>query len=161
MAYFQRRKKGELKTIPLNAEAQRAIQEQLRKFREKFGRDAGPEDPIFFDPDANVSHFTGNLTKLRLLLIHLRLPQPCEFPLLPVKVNGLLYRLFLQLQLICSCNSCSVTPNRCAKVSLEILRSFSTLTWRRISLRIETLWAASIAASCLRVFEISTNETMM
>ena len=54
MAYFKRRKKGEPKTIPLNAEAQRAIQEQLRKFREKFGRDAGPEDPIFFDPDADT-----------------------------------------------------------------------------------------------------------
>ena len=53
MAYFKRRKKGEPKTIPLNAETQRAIQEQLRKFREKFGRDAGPEDPIFFDPDVD------------------------------------------------------------------------------------------------------------
>src|SRR5271166_1328480 len=54
MAYFKRRKKGEPKTIPLNTEAQRAIQEQLRKFREKFGREAGPEDPIFFDPDADT-----------------------------------------------------------------------------------------------------------
>ena len=54
MAYFKRRKNGEPKTIPLNAEAQRAIQEQLRKFREKFGREAGPEDPIFFDPDADT-----------------------------------------------------------------------------------------------------------
>src|SRR5208337_2341030 len=54
MAYFKRRKKGEPGTIPLNAEAQRAIQEQLRKFREKFGRDAGPEDSIFFDPDADT-----------------------------------------------------------------------------------------------------------
>ena len=54
MAYFKRRKKGKSKSVPLNAEAQRAIQEQLRKFREKFGRDAGPEDPIFFDPDADT-----------------------------------------------------------------------------------------------------------
>jgi hypothetical protein len=54
MAYFKRRKQGKLKAVPLNAEAQRAIQEQLRKFREKFGRDAGPEDPIFFDPKADT-----------------------------------------------------------------------------------------------------------
>ena len=54
MAYFKRRKKGKSKAVPLNAEAQQAIQEQLRKFREKFGRDAGPEDPIFFDPDADT-----------------------------------------------------------------------------------------------------------
>jgi hypothetical protein len=52
MAYFKSRQKSKSKAVPLNAEAQRAIQEQLRKFREKFGRDAGPEDPIFFDPDA-------------------------------------------------------------------------------------------------------------
>jgi len=51
MVYFKRRNKGESKAVPLNAEARRAIQEQLRKFREKFGRDAGPEDPIFFDPE--------------------------------------------------------------------------------------------------------------
>src|SRR5271167_4195534 len=54
MAYFKRRRDGKSKAVPLNAEAQRAIQEQLRKFREKFGRDAGPEDPIFFDPDADT-----------------------------------------------------------------------------------------------------------
>ena len=54
MAYFKRRKKGKSKAVPLSAEAQRAIQEQLRKFREKFGRETGPEDPIFFDPDADT-----------------------------------------------------------------------------------------------------------
>jgi hypothetical protein len=54
MAYFKRRKKGKSNAVPLNVEAQRAIQEQLRKFREKFGRGAGPEDPIFFDPDADT-----------------------------------------------------------------------------------------------------------
>jgi integrase len=51
---FKRRKKGESKTVPLNAEAQRSIEEQLRRFREKFGRGAGPEDPLFFDPDADT-----------------------------------------------------------------------------------------------------------
>ncbi|MFI6098148.1 hypothetical protein ACIA8G_21520 [Lentzea sp. NPDC051213] len=29
-----------------------ALQHQLETFREKFGREPGPEDPIFFDPDA-------------------------------------------------------------------------------------------------------------
>ena len=54
MAYFKRRKKGESKTISLNAEVQQSIEEQLRRFREKFGREAGPEDPLFFDPDADT-----------------------------------------------------------------------------------------------------------
>ena len=54
MAYFKRRKKGKSKTIPLTAEVQQSIEEQLRRFREKFGREPGPEDPLFFDPDADT-----------------------------------------------------------------------------------------------------------
>jgi hypothetical protein len=30
-----------------------ALREQQRLFREKFGRDPVPEDPVFFDPDAD------------------------------------------------------------------------------------------------------------
>jgi hypothetical protein len=29
------------------------MESQARRFRDKFGRDPGPEDPIFFDPDAD------------------------------------------------------------------------------------------------------------
>jgi hypothetical protein len=28
------------------------MERQAERFRNKFGRDPGPEDPIFFDPDA-------------------------------------------------------------------------------------------------------------
>jgi hypothetical protein len=38
----------------LNDEVTAALDEQKRRFREKFGRDAGAEDPIFFDPDADT-----------------------------------------------------------------------------------------------------------
>jgi hypothetical protein len=30
------------------------LQEQRKAFRQKFGRDPGPNDPVFFDPDADV-----------------------------------------------------------------------------------------------------------
>jgi hypothetical protein len=30
------------------------MQQQLQAFREKFGREPGPDDPIFFDPDADT-----------------------------------------------------------------------------------------------------------
>jgi hypothetical protein len=30
------------------------LQRQLKAFRKKFGRDPGPGDPIFFDPDAET-----------------------------------------------------------------------------------------------------------
>lgn len=42
------------RSIPLNAEMQALIQGQLAAFREKFGREPGPEDPIFFDPEADT-----------------------------------------------------------------------------------------------------------
>jgi len=44
----------EKKRIKLDAETVDALEEQMRLFREKFGRDPGPEDPVFFDPDADV-----------------------------------------------------------------------------------------------------------
>ena len=37
----------------LDAELLRALREQLEAFRQKFGRDPGPEDPLFFDPEAD------------------------------------------------------------------------------------------------------------
>jgi hypothetical protein len=32
---------------------EQALEEQLQAFRAKFGRDPGPDDPLFFDPDAD------------------------------------------------------------------------------------------------------------
>ena len=32
----------------------RALEQQRRWFRQKFGRDPGPGDPVFFDPDADT-----------------------------------------------------------------------------------------------------------
>lgn len=30
------------------------IRQQLESFKEKFGREPGPDDPLFFDPDCDV-----------------------------------------------------------------------------------------------------------
>jgi hypothetical protein len=38
---------------PLNEYLREMLQRQAERFRTKFGRDPGPKDPIFFDPDAN------------------------------------------------------------------------------------------------------------
>lgn len=45
------------KTIPLSPEAVRAMKKQIRAFRKKFHRDPGPDDPLFFDPDADTPQF--------------------------------------------------------------------------------------------------------
>ncbi|HEY4931615.1 MAG TPA: hypothetical protein VII23_08605 [Terriglobales bacterium] len=38
----------------MSEELAQAMNQQLQMFRKKFGRDPGPEDPIFFDPDADT-----------------------------------------------------------------------------------------------------------
>ena len=45
------RKVGE---VPINAELRAALDHQFKLFKEKFGRDPGPNDAVFFDPDADT-----------------------------------------------------------------------------------------------------------
>jgi hypothetical protein len=53
-------KNGDVHELPAEADTQvereleSALAKQVQAFREKFGRDPGPRDPIFFDPDAEV-----------------------------------------------------------------------------------------------------------
>ena len=42
------------KVIKMDKELHEAIRQQLESFKEKFGREAGPDDPLFFDPDCDV-----------------------------------------------------------------------------------------------------------
>ena len=40
--------------IPLTPDAHEALLRQRKAFVEKFGREPGPDDPVFFDPDADT-----------------------------------------------------------------------------------------------------------
>ena len=42
------------KVIKTNKELHEAMIGQLKSFKEKFGREPGPDDPLFFDPDSDV-----------------------------------------------------------------------------------------------------------
>jgi hypothetical protein len=42
------------KKVKLHPRAIEAIERQIEAFRKKFGRDPGPNDPIFFDPDSDM-----------------------------------------------------------------------------------------------------------
>lgn len=42
-------KGGVCKSVPLSDEAAQIVKEQRQRFIEKYGREPGPEDPIFFD----------------------------------------------------------------------------------------------------------------
>ena len=49
------KKKNRLKRkVPMSNEAMKVMEQQLEKFRKKFGRDPGPEDPVFFDAAADM-----------------------------------------------------------------------------------------------------------
>ncbi len=41
-----------MKRVRLNRQMLGIMKKQLRSFRKKFGREPGPGDPVFFDPDA-------------------------------------------------------------------------------------------------------------
>jgi hypothetical protein len=38
----------------MDVEMAAAMREQLARFRQKFGRDPGPDDPVFFDPEKDT-----------------------------------------------------------------------------------------------------------
>jgi hypothetical protein len=42
------------RTVPMTPEVEKAIEDQMQFFRDKFGREPGPDDPLFFDPDADI-----------------------------------------------------------------------------------------------------------
>ncbi len=40
--------------IKISDQTSEALQRQLDRFKQKFGRDPGPSDPVFFDPDSDT-----------------------------------------------------------------------------------------------------------
>ncbi len=48
-----RRKRPRRRTVQLDPTQRELLERQREAFRAKFGRDPGPEDPVFFDPKAD------------------------------------------------------------------------------------------------------------
>jgi len=42
------------KKVPMSPETEKLMKKQLKAFRKKFHRDPGPEDPVFFNPEADT-----------------------------------------------------------------------------------------------------------
>ena len=49
-----RKKKLPRGVVPMTPRVREALLEQRKAFIEKFGREPGPDDPVFFDPDKDV-----------------------------------------------------------------------------------------------------------
>ena len=45
-------KKSRVTKVAITERTREILENQRLRFREKFGRDSGPSDPVFFDPDA-------------------------------------------------------------------------------------------------------------
>ena len=60
MAYFKRRKNRQFKSIPMTAELQAVVDDLMKEFRLKFGRDPQPDEPLFFNPDADTPQFMSS-----------------------------------------------------------------------------------------------------
>jgi hypothetical protein len=56
------------KSVPIDQATAEAITQQKRLFREKFGPEPGPEDPIFFDPVSSVPEFQSQEETWRALV---------------------------------------------------------------------------------------------
>ena len=50
----RRKKKLPRGVVPMTPRVHEALLEQRKAFIEKFGREPGPNDPVFFDPDKDV-----------------------------------------------------------------------------------------------------------
>jgi hypothetical protein len=46
-------KQRKSRIVKLDDELRQALEQQCERFRQKFGRDPGPNDPVFFDPVAD------------------------------------------------------------------------------------------------------------
>src|ERR1700674_3548716 len=47
-------------SIPINQETAEIIVQQKKLFREQFGHEPGPDDPLFFDPSIAVPQFLSD-----------------------------------------------------------------------------------------------------
>lgn len=77
--------------LKITERTQAVVEDQFRRFREKFGRDPGPDDPVFFDPDCDQP---TPLTLERLMPAAVaameRAGTPAEVIYAYVKTDGLL-----------------------------------------------------------------------
>jgi hypothetical protein len=46
--------------VPIDQESAEILAQQKKLFREQFGREPGPEDPFFFDPDVSTPQFLSD-----------------------------------------------------------------------------------------------------
>jgi len=72
-----RRVGGDAVVIPIDHEASAAISHQKLLFREHFGREPGPEDPLFFDPASATPQFLSGESQEKVWKVLLQAAGDC------------------------------------------------------------------------------------
>lgn len=54
-------------SVTMTTELKVVFEEQGKAFKEKFGREPGPDDPLFFDPDADTPQLITGETRQRVI----------------------------------------------------------------------------------------------
>jgi hypothetical protein len=55
------------RSVTMTPELEEVFEEQRKAFAEKFGREPGPDDPLFFDPDADTPQLITGETRQRVI----------------------------------------------------------------------------------------------
>jgi len=55
------------RTVNMTPKLEEILKEQRKAFTQKFGREPGPDDPLFFDPDADTPQVITEQTRGRLI----------------------------------------------------------------------------------------------
>ena len=80
------------KAIPIDDTTAEAITEQKRLFREKFGREPGPDDPLFFNPESAVPEILSVESQdeawRALVQVFLRFRRGIRFGSVPMPIRG-------------------------------------------------------------------------
>jgi integrase len=51
---MKKKKARRNRTVPMSGDVYQAVLDQRQRFIDKFGREPGPSNPLFFDPDADT-----------------------------------------------------------------------------------------------------------
>jgi hypothetical protein len=101
---LSRRSRSE-QTVPMTPEVEKAIEDQIQFFRDKFGREPGPDDPLFFDPDADTPQLIND-EKILKGIIEAMVPAGLDPPFIYayqkldyslLKIIGIAYPLKIRL----------------------------------------------------------------
>lgn len=102
------------KEIPMTPEMVRIAKKQIKAFRKKFHREPGPDDPLFFDPDAETPQFISEAKMQAIFDEVARAAKKAGFP------SGLIYAMRKTGRMVTEQNKHLLSPEEAAEWNAAI-----------------------------------------